>query len=104
MHATIRRYEGVDMTRTNEVASKVKETLVPQLRKLPGFEGYYLIQADNGVLSSLGLFQTSEQDAESTKLVSKWITDENFTKAIPNAPKITSGKVVAHSNGVLSVA
>jgi hypothetical protein len=100
MHATIRRYEGVDMTRTNEVASKVKETLVPQLRKLPGFEGYYLIQGDNGVLSSLGLFQTSEQDAESTKLVSKWITDENFTKAIPNEPKITSGKVVAQSNGV----
>ena len=100
MHATIRRYEGVDMTRTNEVASKVKETLVPQLRKLPGFEGYYLIQADNGVLSSLGLFQTSEQDAESTKLVSKWITDENFSKAIPNEPKITSGKVVAQSNGV----
>ena len=100
MYATIRRYEGVDTTRTNEVASKVKETLVPQLRKLPGFEGYYLIQADNGVLSSLGLFQTSEQDAESTKLVSKWITDENFTKAIPNEPKITSGKVVAQSNGV----
>ena len=100
MHATIRRYEGVDMTRTNEVASKVKETLVPQLRKLPGFEGYYLIQADNGVLSSLGLFQTSEQDAESTKLVSKWITDENFTRAIPNEPKITRGKVVAQSNGV----
>ena len=100
MHATIRRYEGVDMTRTNEVASKFKETLVPQLRELPGFEGYYLIQADNGVLSSLGLFQTSEQDAESTKLVSKWISDENFTKAIPNEPKITSGKVVAQSNGV----
>jgi hypothetical protein len=100
MHATIRRYEGVDMTRTNEVTSKVKETLVPQLRKLPGFAGYYLIEADNGVLSSLGLFQTSEQGDESTKVVAKWITDENFNTAIPNAPKITSGKVVVHSNGV----
>ena len=100
MHATIRRYEGVDTTRTNEVTSKVKETLVPQLRKLPGFAGYYLIEADNGVLSSLGLFQTSEQGDESTKVVSKWITDENFNTAIPNAPKITSGKVVVHSNGV----
>jgi hypothetical protein len=100
MHATIRRYEGVDTTRTNEVASKVKETLVPQLRKLPGFAGYYLIEADNGVLSSLGLFQTSEQGDESTKVVSKWITDENLNTAIPNAPKITSGKVVAHSNGI----
>ena len=100
MHATIRRYEGVDMTRTNEVTSKIKQTLVPQLRKLPGFEGYYLIEADNGVLSSLGLFETSEQAGESTKLFSKWITDENFSSAIPNAPKITTGKVVAHSNGV----
>ena len=100
MHATIRRYEGVDMTRTNEVTSKIKQTLVPQLRKLPGFEGYYLIEAGNGVLSSLGLFETSEQGEESTKVVSKWITDENFSAAIPNAPKITSGKVVAHSNGV----
>jgi hypothetical protein len=100
MHATIRRYEGVDTTRTNEVASKVKETLVPQLRKLPGFAGYYLIEADNGVMSSLGLFQTSDQGDESTKIVSKWITDENLNTAIPNAPKITSGKVVAQSNGV----
>src|ERR1051326_9245631 len=98
MHATIRRYEGVDTTRTSEVTGKVNETLVPQLRKLPGFVGYYLIEADNGVLSSLGLFQTSEQAGEATKVVSKWITDENFNSAMPNAPKITSGKVVAHSN------
>ena len=100
MHATIRRYEGVDTTRTNEVVGKVNETLVPQLRKLPGFAGYYLIEADNGIMSSLGLFETSEQADASTKLVEKWITDENFTSAMPNAPKITTGRVVAHSNGV----
>ena len=100
MHATIRRYEGVDMARTNEVTGKVNEKLVPELSKLPGFAGYYLIEAGNGVLSSLGLFQTSEQGDESTKVVAKWITDENFNTAIPNAPKITSGKVVVHSNGV----
>ena len=103
MYATIRRYEGVDMARTNEVAGKVKETLVPQLRKLPGFGGYFLIEDGNGVLSSLGLFETSEQADESTKLVSKWIADENFSTAIPNAPKITSGKVVAHSDGMVAV-
>ena len=100
MHATIRRYEGVDTTRMNEVVGKAKETLVPQLRELPGFSGYYLIEADNGVLSSFGLFETSEQDDESKKVVTKWISDENFNTVIPTAPKITSGKVVAHSNGV----
>jgi hypothetical protein len=100
MHATIRRYEGVDTTRMNEITGKVKETLVPQLRELPGFTGYYLIEAGNGVLSSFGLFETSEQADESKNLVTKWISDEKFNSVIPNPPKITSGKVVAHSNGV----
>jgi hypothetical protein len=103
MHATIRRYEGVDTTRMNEVVGKVNETLVPQLRELTGFNGFYLIEADNGVLSSFGLFETSEQADESKILVTKWISDENFNTVIPNAPKITSGKVVAHSDGILAL-
>jgi hypothetical protein len=100
MHATIRRFEGVDMTRVNEVVGKANETLIPQLRELPGFTGYFLIEADNGIQSSLSLFETREQADESTKVVTKWISDENFNKAIPNPPKITSGKVVAHSTDV----
>ena len=104
MHATIRRFEGVDMTRMNEVVGKVNETFVPQLRELSGFAGYYLIQADNGIVSSVSLFETPDQAEESAKLVSKWITDENFASAIPNAPSITTGKVVAHTNGAAAVA
>ena len=96
MHATIRRYEGVDTTRINDVVSRVDETFIPQIRELPGFAGYFLMETDNGVLSSISLFETPEQADESMKLVSKWITDENFSRAIPNPPKITSGKVVAH--------
>ena len=99
----IRRYEGVDAARTNELTAKVNETLVADLRKLPGYAGYYLIEAGNGVISSLGLFETAEQGEESNKLVSKWITDENFASAIPNPPKITSGKVVAYSDGVAAL-
>ena len=98
MHATIRRYEGVDTTRMGEVVDKVNMTLLPQLRELPGFAGYFLIEAGNGIVSSFGLFETSEQDDESKKVVTKWISDENFNTVIPNAPKITSGKVVAHSD------
>jgi len=49
MHATIRRYEGVDATRINEVVGKVNETLVPKLQELPGFTGYYLIEGSGGV-------------------------------------------------------
>jgi hypothetical protein len=102
MHATIRRYEGVDVSRIDEVTGKVNETLVPKLRQLPGFTGYYLIEGSSGVLSSLGLFETSEQADQSTMLVSKWITDEKFDSAMPNPPKITSGEVVAHSDRLLA--
>jgi len=100
MFATIRRYDGVDQTRTTELTTKVNETLVPKLSKLPGFAGYYLIEAGNGVFSSLGLFETPEQGKESSNLVASWIRDEKLETLIPNEPKITSGKVVAHANGV----
>jgi len=103
MHATIRGYEGIDVTRINDVAGKVNDTLVPKLRELPGFSGYYLIEGSSGVLSWLALFETSEETHQSTILVSKWITDEKLDSA-PNPPKVTSGKVIAHSDRVLAVA
>ena len=98
MHATIRRYEGVDATRTTELTSKVNEKLVPELRKLPGFAGYYLIEAGNGIMSSIGLFETATQADESTTFVAKWLRDEHLDTIVPNAPKITSGTLVADSN------
>ena len=100
MHATIRRYDGVDQNRTVELTGKVNETLIPKLTQLPGFAGYYLIESGEGVFSSLGLFETSEQGKESSNVVATWIRDEKLETMIPNAPKITSGNVVAHSNGV----
>ena len=104
MHAIIRRYDGVDQNRTTELTGKVNETLVPKLSKLPGFKGYYLIDAGNGVFSSLGLFETPEQGMESTKLVTTWIREEKLDTILPNEPKITSGKIVAHSDRVLVAA
>jgi hypothetical protein len=100
MHATIRRYDGVDLNRSAELTRKANETLVPKLNKLPGFVGYFLVEAGNGVFSSLSLFETPEQGMESTKIVATWIRDEKLETMIPNEPKITSGKVVVHSDRV----
>ena len=101
MHAIIRRYDGVDQKRTAELTGKVNETLVPKLENLSGFAGYYLIEAGNGVFSSLNLFETPEQGKESTNLVASWIRDEKLETLIPNEPKITSGPVVAQSDRVM---
>ena len=104
MFATIRRYDGVDQNRTTELTSKVNENLVPKIEKLPGFKGYYLIDAGNGVFTSFGLFETPEQGMESTKLVTTWIREEKLEAILPNEPKITSGKIVARSSDRVLVA
>ena len=98
MHATIRRHDGVDQNRSTELTSKVSETLIPKLKKLPGFKGYYLVDAGNGVFTSLSLFETPEQGMESTKFVATWIREEKLETMLPNEPKITSGKIVARSS------
>jgi hypothetical protein len=94
MFATISRYEGIDQGRTSELVKKADETLVPSLSELPGFSGYHLIEAGNGVLSSISFFDTKEQADESTRLASNWMREQKLETALPNPPKITSGEVV----------
>jgi hypothetical protein len=103
MHATIRRYDGVDQNRTDELTRKVGESLVPQLSKLSGFEGYYLIDAGNGVMTSISFFDAPEQGEESTRLTSAWVRDQKLETAIPNPPKVTSGTILVHENGLVAV-
>ena len=99
MYATVRRYEGVDQSRTDELTKKVDQSLLPRLSKLPGFEGYYLIEAGNGVMSSIGLFDTSAHADESTRVAANWVREEKLETALPNPPKITDGEVIVHKNG-----
>jgi hypothetical protein len=102
MHATIRRYEGIDQSRTDELVKNVGETLLPRLSKMPGFSGYYLIEAGNGVMSSVGFFDTSGQADESTRIAATWVREEKLEKALPNPPKITGGEVIVHkTNGLV---
>jgi hypothetical protein len=104
MHATIRRYEGVPQNRTDELSAKINESLAPRLSQLPGFSGYYLIETGHGVMSSLSLFENVEQSEESNRVAATWVRDEKLETAFPNSPKITSGKVLARSNGAPVVA
>jgi hypothetical protein len=95
MFATIRRYESVDQSRTAELVKKVDETLLPRLSKLPGFGGYQLIKGGDGVITSVGFFDTAAQADESTKVASTWVRDEKLEQALPKAPRISSGEIVA---------
>ena len=94
MHAIVRRYEGIDTKRTDELKRKVGESLTPRLKKLDGFNGYFLIEAENGVMSSVNFFDTSAHADESTRVVAEWLREEKLDTVVPNPPKITGGKVL----------
>jgi hypothetical protein len=104
MHAIVRRYEGIDTKRTDELTRKVGESLTPRLSKLPGFGGYFLIEAGNGVMSSVNFFDTSAQAEESTRVVAEWLREEKLESLVPNPPKITGGEVIVKEmNGAARV-
>ena len=94
MYGTIRRYEATDKTRSSELVDKVKDRLVPKLSELPGFNGYFLIEADNGIMSSVSFFDTAAHAEESTQVASDWVRESELQKVLPNPPKITIGEVV----------
>ena len=76
---------------------------MPRLSDLPGFSGYYLIESGNGVFTSVGLFENSNQAEESTRVASSWVVDQKLESILPNPPKVTTGEVIAHklTNGTV---
>ena len=94
MHAIVQRYEGIDTKRTDDLTRKVGESLTPRLRKLEGFGGYYLIEAEEGVWSSVNFYDTSAHADDSTRVVAEWLREEKLEEALPNPPKITDGTVI----------
>ena len=97
MFATVRRYEGIDASHKDELSKKVGESLAPRLSKLPGFSGYFLIDTGEGVMSSIGLFDTPTQANESTRVASEWVRDEKLERILKNPPKVTDGEVIVQT-------
>jgi hypothetical protein len=96
MHASIRRYESIDQSLKSELVKKVDETLLPKLTELPGFSGYSLIDAGDGVMTSVSFFDTADQADESTRVSSTWVREQKLETALPKAPTITSGPLVVN--------
>jgi hypothetical protein len=94
MHATIRKYEGVDQTRTNELTKKVGESLLPRLSKTDGFRGFYLMDTEDGIIRSIDFFDTMAQAEESSRVAANWVREEKLDTALPNPPKVMGGEVI----------
>ena len=92
MYATIRRYEGV--ADPAEDRRRVREEFVPLLKDMPGFVAYYEIDAGNGVMATISVFEDQAGEEASTERAAEWVR-ENEASIAPNPPQVTAGEVVA---------
>jgi hypothetical protein len=92
MWAAVRRYEGI--TDPEEAGRLVGESFIPLLEHVPGFIAYYWIDAGDGVMASLSVYEDMAGADKSVELAREWVR-ENAADIIPNPPEVTEGHVVA---------
>jgi|SoiMethySBSTD1v2_1073268.scaffolds.fasta_scaffold1855098_2 hypothetical protein len=93
MYAAVRRYEGI--TDDAEVARLVRESFLPQLETVSGFIAYWWIDAGDGLMASLSVFEDKAGADESVEFAHQWVA-ENAPGLFPNPPRVTEGHVVAY--------
>ncbi|MGA7419846.1 MAG: hypothetical protein WBW80_17745 [Acidimicrobiales bacterium] len=92
MYAAVRRYEGI--TDDAEAGRLVRESFMPLLVEVSGFIAYYWIEAGEGTMASLSVFEDKAGADESVTLAHQWVED-NAAALFPNPPRVTEGLVVA---------
>jgi hypothetical protein len=93
MYVAVRRYEGV--TDPQKVAQVAQEVSVPIISRMPWFAAYYMVDAGDGVMVSISVFQHKAAEQESTFRMGG-VVAEHLATVLPNPPQITAGKAVVY--------
>jgi hypothetical protein len=93
MYVAVRRFEGV--TDSQKVAQEAKEGFVPIISDLPGFVAHYTLDAGDGVMVGISVFEHKDAEEESTFLAGEFVA-EHLEPLMPNPPQVTAGEVVAY--------
>jgi hypothetical protein len=94
MYVAVRRYEGV--TDPSEVTRHVNEGFLPIISEVPGFVNYSFVDAGEGVMFSISVFEHKSGAEESTWRAGEYIGEHGLASSFPNPPQVTEGEVVAH--------
>lgn len=92
MYVVIRRYEA-DIASSDEVVRRVREGFLPLIQQRPGFVAYHLVDAGDGVITSISIFRDHAEANESTRNAAEWVK-ANLAELVQGPPEIISGKVV----------
>ena len=91
MYATMRKYRG--MRSVAEAAKRAEKDLAPVLKKLSGFQGYYIMDCGDGVVVSISVFDTRESALASNEKAAVFV--KSIADLMGDAKaEISSGEVL----------
>jgi hypothetical protein len=96
MYVAVRRYEGV--SDPIEAGRITREVFVPIIREIPGFVAYYDVDAGDGVMVSISVFEHKEAEEESTFRAGDFVA-KDLEPLLPDPPQVTAGEVVTYQAG-----
>jgi hypothetical protein len=94
MYVSVRCYE-VDPDSVDEIMERAQKGYMPIVSKAPGFIAYYVLDAGDGMVATISVFEGQAQMEESSRTAADWVK-ENLAPFFPNPPQVTSGEVRAY--------
>jgi hypothetical protein len=91
MFCVTRRFSS--MGSVEEAAKRAEAGVGPILQRNPGFRGYYIVDAGDGVGCSITVFESREAAESSREEVMDWI-QRNLSDLYREPPVITAGEVI----------
>jgi hypothetical protein len=95
MYTSIRRYTITEAETVEEITRRVKEGFVPIISQTPGFVAYYLIEAGDGIVATISMFDDEAGAEESNRRAADWVK-QNMAHAVSGTPQVTAGLVTLH--------
>lgn len=91
MHASIRKYR-INTQAVADLVVRVEDRFVPIISKVPGFVSYMVVDAGNGVVASVSIFDSEEAAEQSNNAAAAWVR-ENLSDVIAEPPEVTAGEI-----------
>ena len=92
MYVVIRRF--TQMRSVSEAARRAESGIGQILKQAPGFQGYYVFDAGNGVGGSVTLFESRDEALAANETALAWIR-ASLSDLLDGEPEITAGEVLA---------
>jgi len=104
MYATIRRYTPKDPTSAKDMFTNLKQRIeksfLPILQEVPGFHGYYVINADDRELVTVSIFENRSGAQESTRRAAEFVRNDPLRDKL-TSPEIIDGELLVSKEALV---